>query len=135
MQDFALIALLLAGVGLLVLAVASFALHYFIALRAPPSSRAAWTVGTAFLITAAIFTFGGVPGYEIAGTLAAIPGALIAFWFWRGEFRRGWIADPTSLPAGLSIANDDWRVGLVKLIGLLAASAVMVLVRRAIQGS
>ncbi|WP_010336978.1 hypothetical protein [Sphingobium yanoikuyae] len=87
-------------------------------------------VGIAYSLVAAFFIFGGVKGQEWAGPLIPVPGALVAFAYWRWEYRRAWIDDPSDLPEGREIEHDDWRIGLAKL-GLLVLSAiVLMLVRR-----
>ena len=44
-----------------------------------------------------------------------IPPALVAYWFWRREFRRAWV-DDNDIPEGVSLANDDWKVGLAFVV-------------------
>lgn len=128
-------ALLLVGIysamGLAIIGVATFVLNFFVALNSPPTARAAWVAGLAYLPVALFFIFGGVPGHEWAGPLAPIPGALIAFAYWRWEYRKAWIDDPESVGDAIQLEHDDWRIGLAKL-GLLVLSAiVLLLVRKA----
>ena len=130
MSETMLIGLMMVAMELAIVAVLSFGLHYFVALNSPPSSRAAWTAGLAYLITSIIFAFGFIPGYEMLAPVAALPGGFLAFWFWRAEFRRGWIEDPGLAPEGATIANDDWRIGLIQLLGLIAAGAAAAIARQ-----
>ena len=126
--------LLLAAVATLILAVISYGLHFFVALKSPPSKRAAWTAGSAYLVTTSFAIFGGVPGYELIAPAAVIPGALIAFWYWRAEFRDQWIQNPDIGPDGITLANDDWRIGLLRLLLIIAVAAITVLLRRYLKG-
>lgn len=134
MRDNLLIGLIFAAMGLGIVAVASFVLQYFVALKSPPSQRAAWTAGLAYLAATAVFLFGGPAGAEYASALICLPGALIAFWFWRSEFRRAWINNPDDVPEGQSIANDDWRIGLLRLLALVVVAVGAVLIKRALRG-
>ena len=109
---------------LVIVAGISFGLHYFIALQAQPSQRAAWTAGLAYLATVLIFLFVGVGGYEIGASIAALPSGVIAFWFWRREFRRAWLDDPELLPEGVKLANHDWHIGLGVVVMAVAAAAI-----------
>lgn len=105
-------------------AIASYILHYVIALRARPASRAAWTAGASYLCTVALFLFGGPPGWEVPALVGSAPGALIAYWYMRRAFRRMWVNDESELPEGASMANDDWRIGLLGVVLLIALLAV-----------
>jgi len=129
MADILSLGLIVVVVPLLMIAAISFGLHYFIALSAPPSRRAAWTVGIAYLATAAILIFGGIQEYAAYAPLAAVPGGLAVFWFWRRDFRRGWIEDAEALPDGVTIANDDWRLGLLQLLALMTLAIGAGLIR------
>jgi len=58
MQDALFIGLLFVGMPLVIIAFASWLLHYFVALNSPPTQRAAWTVGIAYVIASAFWLFG-----------------------------------------------------------------------------
>ncbi len=118
---------------LLPMAGITFVLHYFIALKSPPSQRAAWITGIAYLITTVIFS--GARDFGIYAPLAAIPGAIVVFWFWRMDFRRGWIADPEAVPEGASLANDDWRIGLLSLAALMVLGVGIGIIRAIARGA
>lgn len=115
------------GMPLVIIAFVSWFLHYFVALKSPPTVRAAWIVGIAYVVASAFWLFGGPVGERWEGPFAAIPGALLAFWFWRGDFRRDWIDDARGIPDGVEIANTDWRIGLIGIVGLLVVAAIKVL--------
>ncbi len=115
--------------GLLIITMISLGLKFFVALRSPPTQRAAWTAGLSYILTTMVFVFGGVEGYEWAAPLVALPGALIVFWFWRKDFRRGWVDDPERLADGRTLQNDDWLTGLLQLLGLFAVAALAAYVR------
>ena len=131
-----IVLLVLAGVALAAVPIApiTFALRYFVALRAPPTVRAAWTAGIAYLITTAFWLFGGPVGSANWAPLVALPGAAIAFLFWRSDFRRGWIEDVENMPQGVRLANDDWAAGLVRLLGLVATAAIAAFIRMYMKG-
>lgn len=111
---------ILAVMCLIVVAVLSFVFQYFVALTAKPDRRAAWTAGVAYLATVLMFVFGGPEGYGYLAPVAALPGGLIAYYFWRSEFRRGWVDDDLPLLDGVKLANDNWQVGL----GIVALAIV-----------
>lgn len=124
MKEDLLMGALIIGVPLSLIIFITWLLHYFVALRAEPSRRAAWTVAPAYVATAAACTFGGPEGYKWAGPLAALPGALLVYWWWRTEFREGWIDDSKPHPEGVVIANSNWRIGLMVVVAMVAAAAV-----------
>ena len=66
--------------------------------------------------------------------MAALPAALIAFWWWRGEFRRAWVDAAEDLPEGVELANDDWRLGLILVVGTLGFLALRAVLRLATHG-
>lgn len=121
---------ILFGIGLVFVALTSWALMLFVALRSPPSQRAAWTAGLAYLIDCSIIIFSDLGRAGEWAPLVFLPGALAVFWFWRWDFRRGWIEKPELTPEGMSLENDDWRTGLIRLIGMIAAATAMALARR-----
>jgi hypothetical protein len=125
MEDEATVWLLIVGAAFAILAVISFALHFFVALRSPPTQRAGWTAGIAYVLTTMIFAFGGMGGFELLGPVLAFPAALIAFIYWRSDFRKGWIDHPEELPDGVTIANDDWLAGLIRLVGLVVSGMLV----------
>ena len=63
----------------------------------------------------ALLMWGAPAGYELWAVLGSAPAALIAFWFWRHEFKRAWIEDPELLPDGVVLLDDDWQSGLLRL--------------------
>jgi hypothetical protein len=119
-KDTILFGVMVIVAPLLMIAIVSFGLRYFIALNARPSQRAAWIAGIAYLATTIFIIFGGAapPEYAIFVPLAALPGGLVAYWFWRREFRQGWIENAEDLPEGVTLANDDWRMGLLPAAGI-----------------
>jgi hypothetical protein len=129
LQEMMLIGLLYAGMCLAIMAPISYGLTKFVALKARPSDRSAWTAGAAYLIVTGLFIFGGVPGHEAIAPLAALPGGLITFWYWRMEFRKAWIEDPEHLAENQTLANDDWRVGLWILVAAIVIAVVKALPR------
>src|SRR5690242_564554 len=101
MSDTLLVVFLFVGLPLIVIAFVSWLLHCFVALNSPPTQRAAWIVGVSYVVASAFWLFGGPEGDRWEGPFAAIPGALLAFWFWRGDFRRDWIDDAQGVPEGV----------------------------------
>ena len=131
--EMAQIALLLSTMCFLFVAVLSFAFHYIIALRDLPDRRAAWTAGAAYFVTTLTFLFSGPSeGMQYFAPLTALPGGLIAYWWWRAEFRKAWVDDPAELPDGINLANDDWRIGAALVVGVIV---IAVLKRLVITGS
>lgn len=124
------LALFLAGPLLVIVGIA-FVLHFFIALEATPSRRAGWTAGIAYLLATILFLFGGNlrPEQQIWVPLVCLPSALIVFLFWRNDFRRRWIENPDLLPEGMTIANDDWRIGLAEVLAFTVAMTGLAVIR------
>ena len=110
------------GLAFAFIYVASFVLHYFVALSARPGRRALWTVGISYALGAALLSsmassltdIRSAPehGYLIvmAGT---VPAGLIVFSYWRFVFRRAWVRTPLE---GQELASDDWKTGLWLLV-------------------
>lgn len=133
MSDTLLSVVLFVVMPLGVIAMASWLLHYFVALNLPPTQRAAWITGISYIIASALWLFGGPEGDRWEGPFAAIPGGLIVFWFWQSDFRRDWIDHTQGVPEGVELANTDWRIGLAGLVSLLVAAAIkMTLLRSAV---
>ena len=122
MNDVVGVVVLAFGFPFVIIAFVRWLLHYFVMLKSPPARRAAWTVIPAFLV-ATVFSGAAAPDYWWIGPLASVPLALIAFWWWRDDFRRDWFDDAEGLPDGVETANDDWRVGLM-FVGLLGAIVI-----------
>lgn len=108
------------GVPFVIVALVSGTLRFFVALRSPPTRRAAWTVGPAFLVATALYV-AFVPQIWWLGAIATVPPSALVFWWWRNEFRQGWINDAEDAPEGVELANDDWRVGLMLVVGVVVA--------------
>jgi len=134
-EGFWQIAVIGLGIPLVLMAFLTWILHYFVALKTRPSSRTAWTVGIAFLIVAALFMWGTPAGYELWSVPLIIPAALIAFWFWKTEFRRAWIEDADQLPDGVTLADDDWVSGLLRLALVIVVGLGIALIRWVMKGA
>lgn len=132
MNDLLISACILSVASLAMMALASLLLIHFIALRSPPSTRAAWTTGISYLLAVTALIFGGIEGYELSSVLAAIPAAALLFWWLRGTFRAAWVEDPENTDAPL--ANDDWKVGLSRLAMLIMSALIATLVRQHLNG-
>ena len=104
---------------LLLIAFISFVLHYFVALKSKPTRRALWTAGLAYVLTSLILLFGLPASQSFYGPLAAAPGGLIAFLFWKNDFQRDWIDSSEQIPEGVELLDDDWRIGLLRLAVLV----------------
>jgi hypothetical protein len=113
----------------------SFILHFFVALSSPPTQRAAWTTGISYLFVSILVTLAAPEGYAVYGPLAALPGALIVFWFWRNDFRRGWVADAEAAPTGATLANDDWRIGVLQMLAFLTLAIGVAVIREFARGA
>ena len=119
-QDTATTAALWIAISLLIMWFISVLLHYFVALTAPPWKRAAWTAGIAYLVTSLAVTFVTAGNPAPWAPLIALPGGLIIFWYWHRAFRRAWIDSADDLPEGMSEANDDWRIAVLRLLAIFA---------------
>ena len=135
MSDAMMMALMVFGATLVLIAFLTTILHYFVALRSRPTQRAAWTSGVAYILAALASVFGSPAGYELWAPLVPIPAALIAFWFWRVEFRRAWIEDPELAPDGTIIEDDDVASGLLKLALVIVIGLGVAFIRLAIKGA
>jgi len=123
---FIAIALPLLAIGLV-----SWLLHYFVALTEAPARRAAWTVGIAYVVVSFATDLAMPPEYWWSVPLAAIPGAIIAFWWWKDDFGRAWIDDAQGIPEGVELANEDWQIGLIFVGGIIVFFVLRFLIRLA----
>jgi hypothetical protein len=131
MKDVMTAALLGGGAGLVGVLLVSVLLTFFIALKAGPARRAAWTTGTAYLVVAACFVFGLPAEDQLYGPLVPLPGALIVFCYWYWAFRRRWI-DDVEIAEGMKLENDDWRLGIIVVGGIVTFLVVRTLLRIAL---
>lgn len=134
MTETLLTVVLFLAMPIAIAGVASWFLHSVIALNSPPRVRAKWLAGVSYVLASGFWLFGGPDGHRWEGPFAAIPAGLLIFWFWHREFRRAWVEDEDVLPDGTKLANSDWKVGLVALIGLLVAALVKALFLRSTVG-
>lgn len=130
MDEGLLVVVLFVGIPLVIIAMLSWVLHYFVALNAPPQRRALWIAGISYTVASALWLFSGPEGMKWQGPFAALPGGLLAYWFWHNDFKRDWIDDAEGVPEGVELANTDWRIGLLGLLALLLVAAVKVIAIR-----
>lgn len=114
---------------LAIIAIITWVLQYFVALRSPPTKRAASTTALGYVLASVLLTSSLPPDMAWAVPLTAIPGAVIVFFWWRAEFRAAWIEASVDLPEGVEMANDDWRSGLILVVGVLGFVALRTLIR------
>ena len=131
MEDIALVAFISFGVALVGVIGSTWLLQHFVALTAPPTQRAAWTVGIAYVVVAVFCAFAVPEEVWWAAPLAPIPGALVVFWWVQRDWRHLWIDNSKGAPEGVELANDDWRVGLIFVAGVIAFAVLRALIRLA----
>ena len=126
-KDAAILMALASAIALCVVFVISYVFSYFVALKQPPKERALWTVGLRFAAYMAIILTSLPSDYVLAATVSSILPTLLIYLYYKYGFLKIWYDDPSMIPNGVKIANDDWRVGLY----LLIAAAVVVLIKKA----
>ena len=98
-----------------------------VALKKMPDERAMWTASLSYLGAALLFLFAGgelLPTW--LAPLLPLPGAIVIYFWLRNTYRKGWV-DDDQIVEGMSIENDDWRVGVAVLLVALVAAAIKVL--------
>ncbi|MDB5670839.1 MAG: hypothetical protein JWO25_1798 [Alphaproteobacteria bacterium] len=111
-ETLVMVALGLATNGALTLLI----LNPIVALKQPPTRRAAYNAGIAYLICATIVTFSDLEDGPLPVVfLYFFPSAVLVFLYWRWVFGRGWIEDPAQLADGDVLEDDDWRHGAAKV--------------------
>jgi hypothetical protein len=99
-------------------------LSYFAFHRYKPVSRAALTVGVAYLLSVTLLELlGGVGVWRRSSVpLAFAPGAIMAFAYYQLAFRRAWIEESGATSAGIEIADPkaERAQGIALLIGCLS---------------
>ena len=128
MNDEVRIWVICLGMPFVIIMMVAWGLHYFLALKSTPSIRAGWITGIGYIVASTVWIFGPTQEFAWLGPIAALPGAISIFLFWRKEFRYAWIDESHPLGEGDEIANHDWRIGLWLLIVVLLAAATKVLV-------
>jgi len=115
------------GVALLLMIGISLVLKNFVALRARPAARAAWTTAASGLI-AGIMIYFGMPGMlrSFAPYAPATPivGAPILFWYWHGDFRASWTEYAAPMPPD-GMTRGDWIANLRFLAIMVLFSAIL----------
>ena len=99
-----------------------------VALKKRPDERALWTAALAYAgATLVIIFFGSEVVSVWQAPLVSLPGALIIFFWQRYIYRKAWLEDH-EVTEGMSLENDDWRMGIVIVLTLLVASAIKALI-------
>ncbi|NLR38533.1 hypothetical protein [Novosphingobium sp. ERW19] len=106
---------------------ASFVVVKFVGLQSPPIRRAVLTAASAYALCSGFLIFGGASEYAIWVPLVSIPAAIGVYHYWKAGFLRAWYDDPSQIPEGVGIANQDWRVGLYAVAG----AAIILMVKKA----
>lgn len=120
---------LMAGAIMMVL---SYGVNMFVALNSPPTERAAWTAGIPYVVATLALLFGGPTDLMLLSPFFALPALAVVFWFWRREYRKAWVDHPGLLAEDQQLENDDWKSGLIKLVGLIVAATIAALIRRSL---
>lgn len=125
------------AMSLLLIAIGSAILHFFVALNSPPARRAAWTAGLPYLLLSTFGTLGSGDDlfpfwiWPVAGLLPAA----IVYWFWLRDFQKRWYSSVEDLPDHVPLANHDWKNGLLHLFALIVFAAIITVVRNTMRGS
>jgi membrane associated rhomboid family serine protease len=126
-KDAAILIALASAIAFCIVFVISYVFSYFVALKQPPKERALWTVGLSFAAYMAIILSSFPSDYVLVAIASSIISTLLIYLYHKYGFLKIWYDDPSMIPHGIKIANDDWRVGLY----LLIAAAVVVLIKKA----
>lgn len=100
----------------------SFGLIKFVGLQSPPIRRAFLTAASAYAICVVLLVFGGINEYAIWAPLASLPAVPVNYFYWKSTFIKAWYDDPALIPEGLSISNQDWRVGIYVLVAVIVVA-------------
>ena len=118
------------GVAFCLVFILTFLLSHFVALKKPPKGRALWTVGLGYAGYLALLVFSLPSEYLFAAVALSIPASVVIYFHFRRSFAKLWFDDPSLMPEGTKVANDDWRVALYFLL----AAVVAVLLKKLIYG-
>ena len=118
------------GFSFSIIFILTFFLSNFIALKKPPKARTFLTVGVSYVAYLALVVSSLPSEYFAVAIGLSIPSALVVFYYFRRSFAKLWYDDPSLMPAGTKLANDDWRVALYFLLAVIVA----VLVRKLFYG-
>lgn len=130
-REIALLVTLLVGVPLLSTFMPTLVFKRFVALKSPPRTRAAWTVGSSMILIFGAVMLGGMEGIPPLSLLTLIPAGILVYWYWRWEFSKAWIDDSDDFPEGMKLENDDWRYGLAIVISVALVATIKALLRHA----
>lgn len=122
--------LLILGMGFALMVPFVWVFGRTVALRKRPDERALWTAALAYGGASILFIFMG--GEFLSAWLAPLiplPGAIIIYFWLRNTYRKGWV-DDEQITEGMSLENDDWRVGIIVILALVVAAAFKALVLR-----
>ena len=124
----------------------SFILDKVASLKALPDLRAKITVGVPYVVAvgfvaAYVFSFAAddpssVPMWvEVAGPpLFPLPGAALAYYYYRSDYRKRWVDHADELPEGVGLANDNWKTGVLILTGAVLFALLRLSFRQLLYG-
>lgn len=123
--------LLLFGVGSLLLTAFVWIGGKVLALRERPDRRALITAAAAYAGASLFLVFGsGATWSTLLVPIFPLPGAVVVYFWLRRIYRAGWVEDD-QIPEGMKLENNDWRVGLGVVAGVILAAAIKVAFLRA----
>lgn len=96
----------------------------FVALKKPPKERAMWTIGVSFTTYMVLLLTISPSEYVFPAIALSILPTLLIYIYFKRELIKLWYDDPSLIPDGVKIANDDWRVGLYLLVSAVIAALI-----------
>ncbi len=127
-MDTVMIFLLQAAIGIVAMTPFLWVANKTVGLNAKPDRRAMLTTIVGYAGASLVLIFAGV-GNVWLGAVAPIPGALLTYYWLRRTYRKGWV-DDDAIPEGERLENNDWRVGLGVVAGVVLAALIKTLILR-----
>lgn len=96
----------------------------FVGLQSPPIRRAFLTALAGYALCVAALISMLPTEWTLLAPLLSLPATVITYLYWKPRFIRAWYEDPSLIPEGMAIANQDWRVGLYVLLAAVVVAVI-----------
>lgn len=119
------------GLGIVYITPFVVVCNFIVALKKRPDERALWTAAAAYAAASvtivAIAMALGDFSMLLFWLFVPMPGAFIAYYWLRNTYRKGWV-EYDEITFGMTIENNDWRFGVLTILGIIGAILLIKLV-------
>lgn len=124
MRDWILGGIIIVAFPMLIQFGSSLLLVKFVGLQSPPLRRAILTTAIAYALSVIAGISMAPTEYVLWVPLVCAPATLFVYFYWKRIFVRAWYEDASLIPEGMTLANEDWRIGLYALVAAIALAFI-----------